>query len=42
MFKLMRQNMEYVVQYFKVLKNLVHAEAIARAQKTEFYAVFLS
>ena len=26
--------MEYVVQAFKVLKNLVHAEANARAQKT--------
>ena len=25
--------MEYVVQAFKVLKNLVHAEANARAQK---------
>ena len=28
--------MEYVVQAFKVLKNLVHAEANARAQKTGF------
>ena len=26
--------MEYVVQAFKVLKNLVHAEANAEAQKT--------
>ena len=29
--------MEYVVQAFKVLKNLVHAEANARAQKTGFF-----
>ena len=28
--------MEHVVQAFKVLKNLVHAEANARAQKTGF------
>ena len=28
--------MEYVVQAFKVLKNLAHAEANARAQKTGF------
>ena len=28
--------MEYTVQAFKVLKNLVHAEANARAQKTGF------
>ena len=27
--------MEYVVQAFKVLKNLVHAEANARAQQLE-------
>ena len=29
--------MEYVVQAFKVLKNLVHAKANARAQKTGFF-----
>ena len=29
--------MEYVVQAFKVLKNLVHAEANARAKKTGFF-----
>ena len=34
--------MEYVVQAFKVLKNLVHAEANARAQKTEFFVDFLT
>ena len=34
--------MEYVVQAFKVLKNLVHAEANARAQKTGFFVVFLT
>ena len=28
--------MEYVVQAFKVLKNLVHAEANAGAQKLDF------
>ena len=28
--------MEYVVQAFKILKDLVHAEANARAQKTGF------
>ena len=28
--------MEYAVQAFKVLKNLVHAEANARAQKLDF------
>ena len=33
--------MEYVVQAFKVLKNLVHAEAIARAQKTGFFVALL-
>ena len=32
--------MEYVVQAFKVLKNLVHAEANARAQKTGFFCRF--
>ena len=31
------QNMDYVVQAFKVLKNLVHAEANAKAQKTGFF-----
>ena len=36
------QNMEFVVQAFKVLKNLVHAEANARAQKTGFFVVFLT
>ena len=34
--------MEYVVQAFKVLKNLVHAEANARAQKTGFFVAFLT
>ena len=34
------QNKEYVVQAFKVLKNLVHAEANVRAQKTGFFAAF--
>ena len=29
--------MEYVEQAFKVLKNLVPAEAHARAQKTAFF-----
>ena len=29
--------MEYVVKVFKVLKNLVHTEANARAQKTEYF-----
>ena len=32
--------MEYVVQAFKVLKNLVHAEANARAQKTGLFCRF--
>ena len=32
--------MEYVVQAFKVLKNLVRAEANARAQKTGFFCRF--
>ena len=36
------QNMEYVVQAFKVLKNLVHAEANARAQKSGFFVAFLT
>ena len=36
------QNMEYVVQAFKVLKNLVHAEANARAQKTGLFVDFLT
>ena len=37
------QNMEYVVQAFKVLKNLVHAEANARAKKkTGFFVAFLT
>ena len=34
--------MEYVEQAFKVLKNLVHAEANARAQKTGFFVAFLT
>ena len=34
--------MEYVVQAFKVLKNLVHTEANVRAQKTGFFVVFLT
>ena len=34
--------MEYVVQAFKVLKNLLHAEANARAPKSAFFAAFLS
>ena len=34
--------MEYVVQAFQVLKNLVHAEANARAQKTGFFVAFLT
>ena len=34
--------MECVVQAFKVLKNLVHAEANARAQKTGFFVAFLT
>ena len=29
--------MEYVIQAFKVLKNLVHAEANARAQKNGIF-----
>ena len=32
--------MEYVVQAFKVLKNLVHAEANARAQKNCIFCRF--
>ena len=34
--------MEYVILAFKVLKNLVHAEANARAQKTGFFVAFLT
>ena len=34
--------MEYVVQSFKDLKNLVHAEANPRAQKTGFFSAFLT
>ena len=34
--------MEYVVQALKVLKNLAHAEANARAQKTRFFIAFLT
>ena len=34
--------MEYVVQDFRVLKNLVHAEANTRAQKTGFFVAFLT
>ena len=36
------QNMQYVVQAFNVLKNLVHAKANARAQKTGFFVAFLT
>ena len=32
--------MEYVVQAFKVIKNLVHAEANARAQKNWIFRRF--
>ena len=31
--------MEHIVQAFKVLKNLVQAEANARAQKTDFLSL---
>ena len=34
--------MEYVVQAFKVLKHLVHAEANARVQKTGFFVASLT
>ena len=34
--------MQYVVQAFNVLKNLVPAEANARAQKTGFFVAFLT
>ena len=34
--------MEYGVQAFKVLQNLVHAEANARAKKTGFFVAFLT
>ena len=34
--------MEYAVQAFKVLKNLVHTEANARAQKTGCFVAFLT
>ena len=34
--------MEYVVQAFKVLKNLVHAEENARAEETGFLVAFLN
>ena len=34
--------MEYVIEAFKVLKNLVHAEANARSQKTGFSVAFLT
>ena len=34
--------MEYVAQAFQVLKTLVHAEANARAQKSGFFAAFLT
>ena len=34
--------MGYVVQAFKTLKNLVHAEANVRAQKIGFFAAFLT
>ena len=32
--------MEYIVQAFKVIKNLVHAEANARAPKVHFSNTF--
>ena len=34
--------MEYVVQAFKVLNNLVHAEANMRGHKTGFFTAFLN
>ena len=34
--------MEYLIQAFKDLKNLVHAEANRRAQKTGFFVAFLT
>ena len=34
--------MKYVVQAFKVWKTLVHAEANAKAQKSGFFAAFLT
>ena len=34
--------MEYVIQAFKALKNLVDAEANAKAKKTGFFAAFLT
>ena len=34
--------MEYVVEAFKVLKNLVHAEANVGAQKTGIFVAFLT
>ena len=42
MFELIGSNIEYVIQAFKVLKNLRHPEANARAYKTEFFAAFLT
>ena len=36
------QNMDYVVQACEVLKNLVYAEANARAQKAGFFVAFLT
>ena len=33
--------MEYVIQVFKVVKNLVHAEANASPLKKGFFATFL-
>ena len=34
--------MEYVVQAFKVLKTLVHAEANVRTEKPGFFVAFLT
>ena len=36
------QNMEYVVQALKVLKNLMHGEANEKAKNTVFFAAFLT
>ena len=42
MFESIGQNMEYVVQAFKVLINLVHTKINVRAQKTGFFYAFLT
>ena len=41
MFELTGSFMEYVTQPFKVVKNLVHAEANASPLKKGFFAAFL-